>query len=335
MTMIKAYAAYEAGEPLAEILYDAGAIDPHEVEIAVESCGLCHSDLAMINNDWRASQYPLVAGHEVIGRITALGSHVKHLELGQMVGVGWNSHSCMHCSPCLSGRQQRCQDLTITVLGRGGFADHIRVQDIWAVPLPKGIDAKSAGPLFCGGITVFAPLLDYGVKPTDKVGVIGIGGLGHLALQMTRAWGCEVTAFTSSADKINELKGFGAHHVVNSRDKVAVHALRGKFDFILSTVDVKLPWNRYMSALAPEGQLITVGMVKEPMAISAGALISGQKSVGGSDTGSPDIVAKMLEFCVRHDIKPMVEYFPMSDINAAIKHLESGKARYRVVLTND
>ena len=335
MSKIKAYAAYEAGGPLKAFEFDAGPLGPHEVEIAVESCGLCHSDLSMINNDWRASQYPLVAGHEAIGRVSAIGEHVKNLEIGQMVGAGWNSHSCMHCSPCLSGRQQRCPTLTTTIHGRGGFADRLRVQDIWAVPLPEGLDAKSAGPLFCGGITVFAPLLDFNVKPTDRVGVIGIGGLGHLALQFTRAWGCEVTAFTSSMDKSDELRALGAHHVVNSREDGTIKALRGQFDFIISTVNVTLPWHRYVAALAPEGKLITVGIIAEPMAISSGALTGGQKVVGGSDTGAPDMVAKMLEFCARHNIQPTAEYFPMSDINAAIDHLKSGKARYRVVLVNE
>ena len=334
MTTIKAYAALEAGAPLQPFEYDAGEIGDHEVEIAVQSCGLCHSDLSMINNSWRASQYPLVPGHEAIGTVTALGASVRNLKIGQTVGIGWNSHSCMHCSPCLSGRQQRCETLTTTIHGRGGFADRVRVQDIWAVPLPEGLDTKSAGPLFCGGITVFAPLLDFDVKPTDRIGVIGIGGLGHLALQFTRAWGCEVTAFTSSMDKAPELKALGAHHVINSRDDDALKALRGKFDFIISTVNVTLPWHRYVSALAPEGKLITAGIMPEPMAVSAGALVGGQKSVGGSDTGAPDMVAKMLEFCARHDIKPTVEYFPMTQINDAIAHLRSGKARYRVVLTN-
>ena len=334
MTKIRAYAAMQAGDELQPYTYELGPIKHAEVEIAVTACGLCHSDLSMINNDWRGSRYPLIAGHEAIGTITDIGAGVTHLEVGQIVGVGWNSQSCMHCSPCLSGSQQRCHDLVTTIAGHGGFADSIRVQDIWAVPLPDGMDAASAGPLFCGGITVFAPFLDFDIKPTDRVGIIGIGGLGHLAVQFARAWGCDVTAFTTSMDKETELKTLGAHNVVNTKDVDALKALRGSFDCIISTVNVSLPWYKYMASLAPKGRLITVGAVGEPMAIPAFSMITGQKSVAGSDTGSPDVVAKMLEFCVRHDIKPMVEYFPMADINDAIKHLKSGKARYRVVLTN-
>lgn len=334
MTEFNAYAAAEAGADLTPISYDPGPIGAREVEVKISSCGLCHSDLSMINNDWRGSRYPLVPGHEIVGEIAAVGDHVSHLSVGQTVGVGWSSHSCGHCAPCLSGAQQRCGKLTTTINGRGGFADRIRVQDIWAVPLPDGLSARDAGPLFCGGITVFAPMVDFGIKPTDRVGVIGIGGLGHLALQFARAWGCEVSAFTSSMDKADELKSLGAHRVINSRDGDALKDLRGHFDLIISTVNVTLPWAKYMATLGPQGKLITVGAVEEPMAIPAFSLIGGQKSVAGSDTGAPHQMAKMLEFCARHDIKPMVEYFKMADINEAIARLKSGKARYRIVLEN-
>lgn len=334
MTTFNSFAATEAGGTLKPYSYDPGPMKADEVEIKVISCGLCHSDLSMINNDWRSSQYPLIPGHEVIGEITAVGQSVSHLSAGQTVGVGWTSHSCQHCSPCLSGRQQRCATGTSTIAGHGGFADRIRVQHIWAVPLPEGIDAASAGPLFCGGITVFAPFVDFDLKPTDRVGVIGIGGLGHLAIQFANAWGCEVTAFTSSMDKEDELRELGAHRIVNSRDKDAIKAERGRFDFVLTTVNVSLPWPLFMRALRPNGKLITVGMVQEPMGIPAGMMIGGQKIVSGSDTGPPDMVAKMLEFCVRHDIKPMIETFPMDQCNEALERLHSGKARYRIVLEN-
>lgn len=334
MPHIKAYAAMEAGAELQLHEYDPGELAHNYVEIAVSACGLCHSDLSMINNDWRGSQYPLIAGHEAVGTVTQIGQDVKNLKVGQVVGVGWTSESCLHCSPCLSGSHQRCTQGVTTIRGHGGFADRIRVQDIWAVPLPEGMDARSAGPLFCGGITVFAPMIDFDLKPTDRIGIVGIGGLGHLAIQFAKAWGCEVTAFTTNMDKEAELRDLGAHKVVNSRDESALKALRGEFDMVLSTVNVNLPWHRYMSALAPEGRLITVGMIGEPMGISAGQLITGQKTVGGSDTGAPHMVAKMLEFCLRHNITPMVDYFQMSDINKAIAHLKAGKARYRVVLEN-
>jgi uncharacterized zinc-type alcohol dehydrogenase-like protein len=334
MTDIQAYAAKEAGGKLEPYSFDPGVLGEHEVEIKVSACGVCHSDLSMINNDWGVGSYPMVPGHEAIGEITEIGSAVKNLTVGQTVGVGWNAESCMHCSPCLSGTQQRCRAGVPTIISKGGFADRLRVQDIWAVPLPEGMDAKSAGPLFCGGITVFSPFIDFDLKPTDRVAVIGIGGLGHLALQFARAWGCEVTAFTTSMEKEEELKSLGAHQVANSRDAEAMKSLKGKFDFILSTVNVSLNWPSYLSTLRAGGRLITVGIVDDPMNIPSFSLIAGGKFVGGSDTGSPDRVASMLEFCARHNIKPMVEYFPMSKVNEALEHLKSGKARYRIVLTN-
>ncbi len=336
MSKIQAYAANEAGAELVPYDYDPGPLMADHVEVEVMACGICHSDVSMLDNEWGISRYPLVAGHEIVGRIVELGSQVKHVEKGQIVGIGWMAQSCLTCHPCLSGQQHHCGQTRPTIAGRhGGFADKVRVQAIWALPLPDGLDVDSAGPLFCGGITVFAPFINYGILPTDKVAVMGIGGLGHLGLQFARAWGCEVTAFTSSMDKADELMGLGAHHVVNSRDSDALKTLKGRFDMVLSTVNVNLPWYSYIRALAPEGRLVQVGMVTEPMPIPASGLIAGQKQVGGSDTGSPAMMAKMLEFCARHDIAPKVEYYPMSDINEAIARLKSGKARYRVVLKRD
>lgn len=335
MGTISAYSASAAGAQLEKIEYDPGELASDQVEIDVVACGLCHSDLSMIENEWGFARYPLVAGHEVVGRIRKLGTGVTHLEEGQMVGVGWLSQSCLTCAQCSQGSHHHCRKARPTIVGRyGGFADKVRAQAAWAIPLPDGLDPKAVGPLFCGGITVFAPMLDYGLLPIHKVAVIGIGGLGHLALKFAKAWGCEVTAFTSSADKTDELKELGAHYVVNSKDNDAIAALKGRFDMIISTVNVNLPWFNYMAALAPRGKLVQVGIVTEPMPIHSMSLVAGQKSVGGSDTGSPSTIATMLEFCARHTIEPQVEYFEMSDINDAIARLKSGKARYRIVLTN-
>jgi len=333
MTHVNAYAALEAGADLEPFSYDPGPLNPGQVEIEVMACGICHSDLSMIDNEWGIAKYPLVAGHEAVGKVVTVGDAITHLEVGQTVGIGWSAECCQSCGQCVSGKHHRCPKGKPTIRGRhGGFADRIRVDGIWALPLPEKMDAASAGPLFCGGITVFSPFMTYNISPTARVGVIGIGGLGHMAVQIAKAWGCEVTAFTGSMDKEDELKSLGAHHVVNNRDDSALKALRGQFDLILSTVNVNLPWHRYIGALAAEGKLVHVGMVKEPMPVSGMQLVSGQKLVGGSDTGSPAMTAKMLEFCARHNIKPMGDYFDFKDINAAIAHLKSGKARYRVVL---
>jgi uncharacterized zinc-type alcohol dehydrogenase-like protein len=236
----------------------------------------------------------------------------------------------------MSGDHNMCASTEGTIVGRhGGFADRVRCDAAWATPLPEGVDALSAGPLFCGGITVFNPIVQMGVRPTDRVGVIGIGGLGHMALMFLNKWGCEVTAFTSTGPKADEARAMGAHRVVNSRDEKAIGAEAGRFDFILSTVNVTLHWDAYIGALGPRGRLHTVGAVLEPMAVTAFPMIMGQKSLSGSPLGSPATTADMLDFCARHTIKPVIETFPMSKANEAMEHLRAGKARYRVVLTND
>ena len=215
--MIHAYAVQKKGDELKPFEYDPGALGGEEVEIKVEYCGICHSDLGMINNDWGISQYPLVPGHEVVGTIAQVGNAVKKLKVGQRVGLGWNSRSCMTCEWCMSGNHNLCLTAEGTIVGRyGGFADAVRAHEGWVVPLPEAIDPAVAGPLFCGGITVFNPIVQFDVKPTDRVGVIGIGGLGHMALRFLHAWGCDVTAFSTSPDKEAEAKEMGANHRANA-----------------------------------------------------------------------------------------------------------------------
>jgi alcohol/geraniol dehydrogenase (NADP+) len=333
---IKAFAALGAKQPLTAFEYTPGPLLDEEVEIAVESCGICHSDLSMIDNDWGFTAYPLVPGHEVVGRVVGLGSHTKRLKLGDRVGLGWNASSCGGCGQCLSGDQNLCGANQGTIVGRhGGFATRVRANWLWVAPLPETLDAASAGPLFCGGITVFGPIVELGIKPIDRVAVIGIGGLGHMALAFLRAWGCDVTAFTSSAAKRTEALALGAHQTLDSRDATALAGAAGRFDFILNTTNVGLDWNAYIATLKPKGRLHTVGAVLEPMAIAAFPLIMGQRSVSGSPLGNPATVDSMLEFCARHSIRPVTESFPLSRVNEALEHLRSGKARYRVVLVND
>lgn len=329
-----AYAAPGAGKPLQPFEFTFPDLKPDEVEIKVVSCGICHSDLSMLENHWGMTRYPLVPGHEVIGTVAAMGPEVKHLSLGQTVGLGWCSRSCQSCEQCVSGDQNLCATSEPTIVGRhGGFAEAVRCQGRWAIPLPAGVDPASAGPLFCGGVTVFNPIVQFGVKPTDRAGVIGIGGLGHLAIRFLRAWGCEVTAFSSSADKEAEAKSMGAHHFVNSKDAAALAKVAGRYDFILNTVNVSMDWPAYIAALKPKGRLHIVGAVEQPIPVAAFPLLVGQKSLSGSPIGSPATVAKMLEFCGRHGIAPMCEYYPFAKINEAMDRLRSGKARYRIVLT--
>ncbi len=333
MKTVNAFAAQEAGGKLTPFHYELDALPDDSVDIKVHYCGMCHSDLSMLDNHWGMSQYPFVPGHEVVGEVAAVGNAVKNLKVGDKVGLGWFSASCMHCNQCMGGSHNLCPSVEQTIVGRhGGFADAIRCHWSWATPLPEGIDMSKAGPLFCAGITVFNPILIADVKPTDKVGVIGIGGLGHLAVKFLNKWGCEVTAFSSNPDKKESILAMGAHKVVNSHDASEMQAIAGSLDFILNTTNVSLDWPGYLNVLAPKGRLHTVGAVLEPMGIPAFGLIGGEKSLSGSPLGSPALTRTMLEFCVRHDIYPTVEEFPMAEVNQAIDHMKAGKARYRIVL---
>jgi uncharacterized zinc-type alcohol dehydrogenase-like protein len=329
---VNGYAAVAPDKPLEPFQYELPEIGPEQVDIQVAYCGLCHSDLSMIRNEWGFTRYPFVAGHEVIGTVIATGAQAKGVKVGDQVGVGWFAGSCMHCQLCLAGGHNLCRQNEYTIIGRhGGFADKVRCHWAWATPIPASMDASKAGPLLCGGITVFNPLVQLDIKPTQRVGVIGIGGLGHLALQFFNKWGCEVTAFTSNPDKEPEARQLGAHNVVNSSDKDAMAALGG-LDLIVNTTDANLNWNAYMRALAPKGTLHTVGMIPDPIAVNTKAMINGQTSLSGSPLGSPAVTRDMINFCARHGIEPVTQEFALKDINEALEYFEAGKARYRVVL---
>ena len=331
----KAWVAKAAKQPLELETVDLGPLWTEDIEVAVEHCGLCHSDLSIWNNEWGISQYPAILGHEVVGRITAVGPNAKGLAVGQRVGVGWNSGSCMHCHQCMSGSHHLCPQVQPTIVGhRGGFASHIRAHWAWAIPLPENLNFAEVGPLLCGGITVFAPLAMF-AKPTDRVGIIGIGGLGHMAVKFAAASGCHVTAFTSSENKFEDARRFGANQVVSSKDTAALSNLGGSFNLLISTVNVTLDWDAIIGMLAPNGRLHIVGAVLEPIPVAAFSLIMQQRSISGSPTGSPEAIATMLDFAARHNIAPQTEHFPMSKINEAFARLQSGEVHYRIVLDAD
>lgn len=332
--MIKAYAAQAPGAKLEPFEYDPGLIAANEVEINVEHCGICHSDLSMLNNEWGMTTYPFVPGHEVVGTISVSGASVKHLAVGQRVGLGWHADYCTTCPSCVSGDHNLCQTATGTIVVRhGGFADKVRASAISVVPLPESLDASKAGPLFCGGITVFNPLVQFDISPTAKVAVIGIGGLGHLALAFLNAWGCEITAFTSTEAKRTEALELGAHATLNSRDPKEIEATAGKFDLILSTVNVGLDWGAYINTLKPKGRLHFLGATLEPIELNVFSLIVAQRQISGSPVGSPATIAQMLEFAAHHQIEPVTEHFKFDQVNEALARLKSGDARYRIVLS--
>lgn len=334
-TTVHAYAATEANGSLKMFEYELSEAAPNAVDIAVESCGICHSDLSMLEDAWGISAFPLVPGHEVIGKVINTGEAVSNVTVGDRVGLGWHAGYCMFCDQCLSGHHNLCASAEPTIAGRhGGFADVVRAHSASVAKIPDGLDASKAGPLLCGGMAVFSPFVELGIEPTSSVAVIGIGGLGHMALKFARAWGCEVTAFTSSESKQEEAKLLGAHHAINSRDPDAIKAAAGRFDLILNTVNVSLDWNAYMATLKPRGRLHFLGAVTEPLGIHVIPMMFGQQAVTASPVGSPAVMRKMLAFAARHDVTPVTEHFPMAKVNDAMEHLRSGKARYRIVLDN-
>lgn len=336
MADVQAWVANGAKRALVPYDFDPGPLGAEEVEVRVEHCGLCHSDLSVVDDEWHNASYPLVAGHEIVGRVEAMGPQALGLTVGQRVGVGWTAASCMHCRQCLSGDQHLCAQAVPTILGhRGGFSETVRAHWAWTIPIPEALDGAAAAPLLCAGVTVFAPLVAFEIEPTSRVGVVGIGGLGHLAVKFAAAWGCEIVAMTSNPSKSEDAKAFGAHRVVSSKDPESLRALRGSLDLILVTANAALDWDALFGALAPRGRLHLVGVVPQPIPVAAFNLISGQRSMSGSPIGLPVMIAEMLEFAARHGIAPVIERFPMRRVNDAFAHLRAGRAHYRIVLDAD
>jgi alcohol/geraniol dehydrogenase (NADP+) len=335
MKSIHGLAAHAAGAQLLPYKYDAGELGENEIEIKISHCGICHSDVHLINNDWGMSKYPFIPGHEIVGTVTAAGGAVRDRQIGERVGVGWQADSCGICEYCRQGDEHLCAQSQPTCVGRnGGYADAIRVNSRFAVPVPEQLESENVAPLLCAGITVYAPLRNHDVRPSSRVGVIGIGGLGHLGLQFAKAFGAEVTAFSTSKDKEEEAKSMGAHHFVNTRDTATLKKMTGEFDLLLSTVSADQDWQAYINALRPKGTLCVVGVSPSPLQIQAFSLIGGQKNLSGSPTGSPRDLHEMLDVAARHNVKAITERFPMAKANDAVDKVKKNQVRYRAVLAN-
>jgi uncharacterized zinc-type alcohol dehydrogenase-like protein len=305
------------------------------VEIDISHCGICHSDIHLISNDWGISQYPFIPGHEIVGAVAAVGENVKSLVIGQRVGLGWQSNSCGECEWCIRGMENLCPASEATCVHRnGGYADRVRANSRFVIPIPDALNSENAAPLLCGGITVYNPLRTHSINPSSRVGVIGVGGLGHLAIQFARVFGAQVTAFSTSAGKEEETRALGAHHFVNSRESKALKEVAGTFDFILSTINADQDWGTYIQALRPTGTLCFVGVPPSPVSVHAFPLISGLRSISGNPTGSPSRLREMLDVAARHGVKAQTETFPRSKANEAIEKVKKNKVRYRAVLAN-
>lgn len=331
---IHGHAAFEAKQALKPLSYEPGPLGPYDVEVRIEVCGICHSDIHLIDNDWAMSRYPFIPGHEIVGTVSALGDQVAHLHKGQRVGIGWQAGSCLQCEWCQRGSENLCPHSSATCVGRhGGYADAVRADSRFAFAIPDGLDSAAAAPLLCGGVTVYSPLRHFGARPWSRVGVVGIGGLGHMAIKFANAFGCEVTALSSSPAKEEESRSLGARHFLLTSDPARMADAAGSLDFILTTPPADLDWTGLVNVLRPQGTLCVVGAPgMAVLNVPPILLLLGEKKICGSNTGGRATIEEMLGFAARHRIGATVEVMPMAQVNAALDKVRAGKARYRMVL---
>jgi uncharacterized zinc-type alcohol dehydrogenase-like protein len=303
--------------------------DGYDVDIAVAHCSVCHSDVHLLDGDWGEVPRPLIPGHEVVGRVMARGP-LAVVQPETWVGVGWQAGACTRCRACRTGRSQLCTDGKVrTCVGRpGGFATHLRVDSRWAFPLPESLDKRSAAPLLCAGLTVFSPLERFQVGADTRVGVVGLGGLGHMAVRFASALGAQVLAFDPDLSKKSLAHTLGAHDLLDTNGPLPSRVV----DLLLVTTHANLPWNDWLKVLDLEGTLCLLGVPSAPVTLSVDPLLDEQKRVTGSVVGSPDTMRKMLTVAAEKGITPITERMPMHHVNDAIARVREGKARLRVVL---
>ncbi|MCH4565337.1 NAD(P)-dependent alcohol dehydrogenase [Halomonas sp. EGI 63088] len=343
MSQTRAYATHAADQPLAPFAFERRQPRPDDVAIEILYCGVCHSDLHFARNDWGMTRYPIVPGHEIVGRVTAVGNEVSRFGVGDLVGVGCMVDSCRHCQPCRDGVEQFClEGFTMTYgsddrqdgsFTQGGYSDNIVVSEHFVLRMPKGLDLASAAPILCAGITTYSPLKHYGVKAGHQVGVIGMGGLGHMGVKLAKALGAEVTVFTRSEAKVEEARRHGADHVVVSTDPAQMEAVAETFDFMLDTVPVQHDLNPYLAALKYDGTHILVGLLDpiEP-AVEGFNLVFKRRVLAGSLIGGIPETQELLDFCAEHGISCDVEMIDIQEINTAFDRMEKGDVRYRFVI---
>ncbi len=316
-----------------------------DVEIKIHYCGICASDLHTLRSGWGATNYPIVVGHEIVGETIKVGSNVKNIKQGDIVGVGAQSGSCLACGPCTSDKEPYCDSGMIgTYNGKykdgksssGGYADFARVNGHFCIPIPESVDPAVAAPMMCGGVTVYSPLKQNNVGPGSKVGVIGIGGLGHFAIMFAKALGAEVTAISSSHSKEEDAKKMGATDFIASSDKDSFKNNKRRFDLIICTVNSPdMPMSQYLSMLKVHAKLVLVGAPEAPIPLSVFPLLMNGVDLGGSAIGSPREIREMLELAQKTNTKTWLQTWPMDKVNEACLAMEDGKARYRYVLKNE
>lgn len=336
------YAATDARSPLAPFRFERRDLTAKDVQLEILYCGVCHSDLHVVRSEWGRSRYPCVPGHEIVGRVTAVGSAVTKFRPGDMAAVGCMVDSCRQCVNCREGEEQFCERGPVMTYGGlekhtggityGGYSNNIVVDEDFTLLVPAGLDPAATAPLLCAGITTYSPLRHWKVGPGQKVGVVGLGGLGHMALKFARAFGAEVVLFTTSPAKAEDALRLGAHRVVISGDRDAMKAERNSFHFILDTVSAPHDINAFLALLRRDGTLCQVGLPPEALAVNVFNLTGLRRSLAGSFIGGIAQTQEMLDFCALHGITSDVEMIAMDEINEAYERLEKGQVRYRFVI---
>ncbi|MFE3998288.1 NAD(P)-dependent alcohol dehydrogenase [Nocardioides sp. NBC_00850] len=340
---VNAYAAPSAGEPLAPITIERREVGANDVLIAIEFAGICHSDIHTVNGDWGPQPFPVVPGHEIVGRVTEVGSSVTNHKVGDRVGVGCFVNSCRECDNCRNGDEQHCstpgggvgtyaakdRDGSFT---QGGYSTHVVVDAHFALKVPEGMDAAAATPLLCAGITTYAPLKKWGAGPGKKVAIVGLGGLGHMGVQIAHAMGAEVTVLSQSLKKQEDGLRLGADHYYATSDPATFEQLASSFDLIVNTVSAKIDLDAYLGLLAVDGTMVNVGAPAEPLSVNVFSLITNRRNFAGSMIGGIALTQEMLDFCAEHGIGSEVEVISADQINEAYARVLASDVRYRFVI---
>ena len=341
MTTVKAYASPSSSEDLISTTIERREVGAHDVLIEIRFAGICHSDIHTVRGDWGPQQYPLVPGHEIAGVVTEVGSAVTKHQVGDRVGVGCMVNSCRECATCRNGDEQYClngmvgtygaedRDGTIT---QGGYSTHVVVSEHFVVSIPDGLELDVAAPLLCAGITTFSPLRRWGAGPGKKVAVVGLGGLGHMAVKIAAAMGAEVTVLSQSLKKQEDGLRLGATGYYATSDPATFEQLAGSFDLIINTVSASIDISSYLQLLTLDGALVNVGAPAEPLPVNAFALIGGRRSFAGSMIGGIPETQEMLDFCAEHSIGAEIEVIPAEKINDAYERVLASDVRYRFVI---
>ncbi|WP_221586213.1 NAD(P)-dependent alcohol dehydrogenase [Microbacterium sp. G2-8] len=341
MLTVNAYGANSATEPLVPLTIERRDVGPRDVLIAIRYAGICHSDIHTIREEWGPIAFPQVVGHEIVGEVTEVGSEVTTHAVGDRVGVGCMVNSCGECDQCRAGEEHNCEqgniqtyasldrDGTIT---QGGYSTHVVVDEHFVLKVPESLPYEAAAPLLCAGITTYSPLARWGAGPGMKVAVVGMGGLGHMAVKIAVAMGADVTVLSRSTSKKDDALAFGAARHVATGDEGALETLQGSFDLIINTVSASLDMDAYLATLRPHGSLVNVGAPPQPLPVSVFSLIVGGKSFAGSNIGSIAETQEMLDFCAEHGISPETELIDASQINEAYDRVLASDVRYRFVI---